>query len=54
VELEASGGIRLETVAAFAATGVERLSIGALTHSVRALDLSLYLEPLPGESEAGQ
>jgi nicotinate-nucleotide pyrophosphorylase (carboxylating) len=54
VELEASGGIRLETVAAFAATGVERLSIGALTHSVRALDLSLYLEPLPGGPGAEQ
>ena len=51
VELEASGGISLETVAAFASTGVERLSIGALTHSVRALDLSLYLEPLPREPE---
>lgn len=46
VELEASGGIRLETAAAFAATGVQRLSVGALTHSVRALDLSLYLQPL--------
>ncbi|MBJ76917.1 MAG: nicotinate-nucleotide diphosphorylase (carboxylating) [Planctomycetes bacterium] len=53
VELEASGGIRLETVAAFATTGVERLSIGALTHSVQALDLSLYLEPLSAEPEAG-
>lgn len=54
VELEASGGIRLETVAAFAATGVERLSIGALTHSVQALDLALYLEPMSAEPEAGQ
>ena len=46
VELEASGGLTLETVAAYGATGVDRLSIGALTHSARALDLSLYLEPL--------
>ena len=51
VELEASGGIRLETAAAFAATGVQRLSVGALTHSVRALDLSLYLQPLPVDPE---
>ena len=46
VELEASGGLTIETVAAYGATGVDRLSIGALTHSARALDLSLYLEPL--------
>jgi len=44
--LEASGGITLETVRAFAETGVDRISVGALTHSVRALDLSL--EILPG------
>jgi len=44
VELEASGGIDLETVAAFSATGVDRLSVGALTHSVRALDLSLGID----------
>ncbi|HVS18022.1 MAG TPA: nicotinate-nucleotide diphosphorylase (carboxylating), partial [Planctomycetota bacterium] len=44
LELEASGGVTLETVAAIAATGVDRISVGALTHSVRALDLSLYLE----------
>ena len=46
VELEASGGIELDTVAAVAATGVDRISIGALTHSVSALDLSLRCEPL--------
>lgn len=44
VELEASGGITLETVAAFGASGVDRLSVGALTHSAPALDLSLLLE----------
>ena len=38
---EASGGITLETVAGVAATGVDLISIGALTHSPRALDISL-------------
>jgi nicotinate-nucleotide pyrophosphorylase (carboxylating) len=42
--LEASGGITLETVAAIAATGVDLISVGALTHSVRALDLALEIE----------
>ena len=46
VELESSGGITLQTAAAFAASGVDRLSVGALTHSAPALDLSLLLEPL--------
>lgn len=41
VELEASGGVRLETVREIAATGVERISAGALTHSARVLDISL-------------
>jgi nicotinate-nucleotide pyrophosphorylase (carboxylating) len=40
VELEASGGVSLETVAAIAATGVDRISVGALTHSAPALDLA--------------
>ncbi len=39
--LEASGGVRLDTVATIAATGVDRISVGALTHSVRSLDLGL-------------
>ena len=39
--VEASGGVSLETVAAIAATGVDIISVGALTHSVRALDLGL-------------
>jgi nicotinate-nucleotide pyrophosphorylase (carboxylating) len=47
LELEASGGIDERTLAAVARTGVDRLSIGALTHSAPALDLSLDLEPLP-------
>jgi nicotinate-nucleotide pyrophosphorylase (carboxylating) len=41
VELEASGGVNLETVAAIAATGVERISVGALTHSAPSLDVAL-------------
>lgn len=40
-ELEASGGVRLETVRAIAETGVNRISIGNLTKDVRAIDLSL-------------
>jgi nicotinate-nucleotide pyrophosphorylase (carboxylating) len=43
--LEASGGVILDNVAEIAATGVDRISIGALTHSAPALDLSLELEP---------
>lgn len=39
--IEASGGVNLSTVAAIAATGVDIISVGALTHSVRALDLGL-------------
>jgi nicotinate-nucleotide pyrophosphorylase (carboxylating) len=46
-ELEASGGIVFETLRAHADTGVDFVSIGALTHSAPALDLSLILEPLP-------
>lgn len=41
VELEASGGVRLETVRAIAETGVERISAGALTHSAAAADVAL-------------
>lgn len=42
--LEASGGVSLENVAAIAATGVDYISVGALTHSVPALDISFDLE----------
>ena len=42
--LEASGGVTLDTVAAIAATGVDYISVGRLTHSAPALDLSLELE----------
>lgn len=40
-QLEASGGVTLDTVASIAATGVHRISVGALTHSSRAMDLAL-------------
>jgi nicotinate-nucleotide pyrophosphorylase (carboxylating) len=43
-ELEASGGITLENVADVAATGVDYISVGALTHSAPALDLSMILD----------
>jgi nicotinate-nucleotide pyrophosphorylase (carboxylating) len=43
VTLEASGGVSLETVAAIAATGVDFISVGALTHSARAVDFSMEL-----------
>jgi nicotinate-nucleotide pyrophosphorylase (carboxylating) len=45
VELEASGGITFATIRAVAESGVERISTGALTHSVQALDLSLRTAP---------
>lgn len=41
VELEVSGGVTLDNVALYAETGVERISIGALTHAATSLDLSL-------------
>jgi nicotinate-nucleotide pyrophosphorylase (carboxylating) len=43
VEFEASGGITVKTVRRIAATGVDYISVGALTHSARAIDLSLEL-----------
>jgi nicotinate-nucleotide pyrophosphorylase (carboxylating) len=42
--LEASGGVNEETIAAVAATGVDYISVGALTHSAAALDISLEIE----------
>jgi len=44
VELEASGGVTLETVRPIANTGVERIAVGALTHSATALDIGLEVE----------
>ena len=45
VQFEASGGVTLTTVAAIAATGVDFISVGALTHSAPAIDFSLELLP---------
>lgn len=44
IPIEVSGGVSLETVSAIAQTGVQFISIGALTHSVRALDISLEIQ----------
>jgi len=46
LELEASGGVDLETVRGIAETGVDFISIGALTHSAPTLDFSLLIEPV--------
>ena len=46
--LEASGNVTLDTVGAIAATGVDFISTGSVTHSVKALDISLWLsDPAP-------
>ena len=45
-QLEVSGGVTLENVRAYAETGVDSISIGALTHSAHSLDVSLEVEPL--------
>lgn len=47
VVLEASGGVTLENVREVAATGVDLISVGALTHSARAVDMSMEIEPTP-------
>ena len=44
IVLEASGGVNLETVAAIASTGIDQISVGALTHSARAVDLSMEIK----------
>jgi nicotinate-nucleotide pyrophosphorylase (carboxylating) len=44
VVLEASGGVTLESVRAIAETGVDLISVGALTHSVKAIDLSMRID----------
>jgi nicotinate-nucleotide pyrophosphorylase (carboxylating) len=41
IQLEASGGISLETIGDIAAAGVDRISVGAITHSAPALDIAL-------------
>ncbi|MFY9269955.1 MAG: carboxylating nicotinate-nucleotide diphosphorylase [Candidatus Manganitrophaceae bacterium] len=58
VKIEASGGVRLENVAAIAQCGVDMISVGALTHSAPAVDLSLEIKPVSesanGESVEGE
>lgn len=50
--VEASGNVNLSTIAAIARTGVDIISVGALTHSVRALDLGLDIAvELAGSAE---
>jgi nicotinate-nucleotide pyrophosphorylase (carboxylating) len=44
IQLEASGGVTLETVRQIAATGVERIAVGAITHSAQSLDIGLDVE----------
>lgn len=51
IPLELSGGVNLKNIVAYARTGVDRISIGSLTHSAPALDLSLQLE-LAGDAPA--
>ena len=46
--LEASGGISLDNVKEVAETGVDLISVGALTHSARAVDISMEIEPVKG------
>ncbi|MBI3817304.1 MAG: carboxylating nicotinate-nucleotide diphosphorylase [Planctomycetes bacterium] len=46
VKLEASGGITKDNILQFAKTGVDRISVGALTHSARAIDLALDVEAI--------
>lgn len=50
--IESSGGITLDTVRAYAEAGVNTISIGAITHSARAVDIALDFEPTPGCSHA--
>ena len=45
IPLECSGGITLENVRAYAETGVDFISVGALTHSPPAVDMSLRVAP---------
>ena len=45
VRTEASGGVDLDNVREIAETGVDIISVGALTHSMKALDISLEIDP---------
>jgi nicotinate-nucleotide pyrophosphorylase (carboxylating) len=46
-KIEASGNVTLKTVRAYAKTGVDFISVGALTHSATAVDLSMKITALP-------
>jgi len=46
VLLEVSGGVTIENIHAYAETGVDRISVGALTHSAPAVDIHFLIEPL--------
>ena len=48
IEFEASGGITLKNVNRFAATGVDYISLGSLTHAARAIDIGLEMTHVPG------
>jgi nicotinate-nucleotide pyrophosphorylase (carboxylating) len=48
IEFEASGGITLKNVNRIAATGVDYISVGSLTHGARAIDLCLEMTHVPG------
>lgn len=48
--LEASGGVRIDTVRAIAETGVDRISVGALTHAARSFDFGLDIDAAAGAS----
>ena len=54
VELEASGGVGLADVERVAASGVDRISVGALTHSAPVLDLSLQISAVTSADDAGE
>ena len=51
-KLEASGGVTLKNIRQIAATGVDYISIGVLTHSARAIDLSLEIVALASRNES--
>jgi nicotinate-nucleotide pyrophosphorylase (carboxylating) len=51
--IEASGGVDLDTVGAYAATGVDAVSVGALTNSAAVLDLGLDIRVAPGPATTG-
>ena len=54
VPLEASGGITIDNVREIAETGVDRISIGALTHSVVALDISMRIQSTVSRGDRGR